>query len=98
MSPDVGSDRSENRWTSPDVAQCRWALAPRLAPRDLVSTAKVRTISAACQPMRGRIEALYLYMLMRGSVSLFILILELPGIRLDHGRRVGLGHGEAVGS
>jgi hypothetical protein len=48
MSPDVGSSRNENRWTSPDVAWCRWALAPSLAPRDIVSGANFRTISALC--------------------------------------------------
>ena len=51
MSPDVGSSRGENRWTSPDVAWCRWALAPSLAPRDIVSGATGKMISAACQPM-----------------------------------------------
>ena len=37
-----GSGRSENRWTSPDIARYRWTLAPSLAPRDLVSNANVR--------------------------------------------------------
>ena len=33
----------------------------------------------------------------RASPRPYILILELPGIRLDHGRRVGLGHSKAPG-
>jgi hypothetical protein len=36
VSPDVGSGRTENRWTSPDIARCRWTF---------------QVISAACQPM-----------------------------------------------
>ena len=34
----------DNGWTWPGVAPCLRSLAPRLAPRDLVSTANVRTI------------------------------------------------------
>jgi hypothetical protein len=51
MSPDVDSGHCENRWTSPNVAWCRWTLAPSLAPRDLVSNANVWVVSALCQPM-----------------------------------------------
>ena len=51
MSPDVGSGRGENRWRSPDVAQCRWTLAPRLAPSDIVSNANVRMIGAFVSPV-----------------------------------------------
>jgi hypothetical protein len=50
VSPDVGSGRRENRWTSPDVAWCRWTLAPSSAPRNIVSNANVRIISAARSP------------------------------------------------
>ena len=56
MSPDVGLSRSKNRWTSPDVARCRWTLAPRLAPSDIVSNANVRIISAVASPVHDPAE------------------------------------------
>jgi len=40
--PDVPFDRSGNGWRWPGAALCLWSLAPRLAPRDLVSSANVR--------------------------------------------------------
>ena len=40
--PDVPFCGSDNGWAWPDVALCLWSLAPRSAPRDLVSKANVR--------------------------------------------------------
>ena len=45
--PDVGSGRSETGWTWPDGALCLWTLAPRLAPRYLVSNANIRMIKTS---------------------------------------------------
>jgi hypothetical protein len=42
MWPDVPFRCSDNGWTWPGAALCLWSLAPRLAPRDLVSNANVR--------------------------------------------------------
>jgi len=38
---DVPFDYSGNGWMRPDVAQCLWSLAPRVAPRNLVSNANI---------------------------------------------------------
>ena len=44
--PDVPFSCSDYGWTWPGVAQCLRSLAPRLAPRDLVSGANVRMLTA----------------------------------------------------
>jgi hypothetical protein len=44
MWPGVPFSCGNNGWMWPDVAVCLWSLAPRLAPRNLVSGANVRTI------------------------------------------------------
>ena len=47
--PDMGSRRSENGWMWTDAAWCLWSLAPRLAPRKIVSRANVRASRAHMQ-------------------------------------------------
>ena len=42
--PDVPFGCSENGWKWPGVALCLWSLAPRPAPRNLVSNANVRML------------------------------------------------------
>jgi hypothetical protein len=49
--PDMGPSRSENGWMWTDVAWCQWSLAPRLAPRKIVSRANVRASRATCSLM-----------------------------------------------
>ena len=44
MWPDVPFGCGENGWNWPGVALCLWRLAPRLAPRHLVSNANAQTI------------------------------------------------------
>jgi len=46
MWPGVPFRHYENGWRWPEVALCLCSLAPRLAPRSLVSCANVRTIKA----------------------------------------------------
>ena len=53
ISPDVPSGRSENGWTWLGMALCLWSLAPRQAPRVLVSNANVR-IPRRAVPLRRR--------------------------------------------
>lgn len=42
--PDVPSSCSDSSWMWPGVARCLPSLAPQLAPRNLISTANVRTV------------------------------------------------------
>jgi hypothetical protein len=51
--PDVASSCTDSGWTWPGVARCLPLLAPRLAPRDLVSLANVRTIERRLEPPPG---------------------------------------------
>jgi hypothetical protein len=48
--PDVPFGCSGYSWGWPGVALCLWSLAPRLAPRDLVSSANVRMIRTDASP------------------------------------------------
>ena len=50
--PDAPFRYSDNGWMCPDVSRCLWPLAPRLAPRDLVSIANVRMLRAGRASIR----------------------------------------------
>jgi len=79
----------------------RTVILPGWLPRRACVRRRPRTAGAAASRLRcaGKQIDYESEMPIRSSpmVSLFILILELPGIRLDQGRRVGLGRSEAPG-
>jgi hypothetical protein len=53
--PDVPFSHSDNGWVRLDKALCLWSLAPRSAPRDLISNANIRIpIPVAATGSRAR--------------------------------------------